>query len=51
MKRGNFWIFSFHVRYSTLIHMPLGLTQFCCDFGIDSQTLHPHTRLDLRYYV
>ncbi len=48
LKRGNFFrIFSFfHVRYSTLFHLPplrfhrvrgcWDRTQDCCDFGIDS---------------
>jgi len=45
-----FWIFSFYVLYSTLLHLPplrfyvseedAGIErQDCCDFGIDNQTL------------
>jgi hypothetical protein len=50
-KGGFFQIFSFYVRYSTLLHLPplrfhcvkgcWDLTQDYCDFGIDSHTLYP----------
>jgi hypothetical protein len=63
--KGDFLGF-FHVRYSTLRHLPplrfrcvVGCwdrTQDCCDCCIESQTLYhldrspPHTRLDLIHY-
>jgi hypothetical protein len=35
-KRGNFWIFSFYVRFSTLLHLPP--LRFHCDRGFWHRT-------------